>query len=192
MKVATISFLILGMLVWIGILSCADMGPPSRSDQPGESDFGILGLAVGESSWHAIQSKLGPTITFKHPTDDDVHQLCYVSDKDNSLLVFRLEHNQCTRFSLMARKDKFYRWNFCEISPLVSEYMATDNGIKLGMSKEQITAILGKRRKESSETMFFEIVSAEKEKRTVYIETHFSESKLVQITASSIRSSPKL
>jgi hypothetical protein len=182
MKAATISFLILGMLVCIGILSCLDMGPPSHSDQPGQSGYGILGLAVGESTWHAIQSKLGPTITFKLPADADIHQMCYVSDMDNTLLVFRLERNQCTRFSLMARKDKFYRWDFCEISPLVSEYMATDNGVKLGMSKEQIIAILGKPRKESGETMSFDFVSAEKEKRTVYIETHFSESKLVMLS----------
>ncbi len=75
--------------------------------------------------------------------------MCYVSDRDETLILFSFENSQCSRIRLLSQKKKFYKWHFCEKSPLVSKHLATKSGIKLGMSKGGLKAILGSPRSES-------------------------------------------
>ena len=116
---------------------------------PYQSHFTILGLVIGDGTSEDIFSRLGPTI----PIKDDVNQLCYVSDKDETLIIFTTESSQCTGFKMMSQKMKFYKWHFCEKSPLVSKGLATVSGIKLGISKSRLKAILGTPRNESDKNL---------------------------------------
>jgi hypothetical protein len=106
---------------------------------PIQSHITILGLIIGDATSQDIYSRLGPTI----PIKDGVSQLCYVSDRDETLIIFTTENSQCTGVKLMSQKMKFYKWHFCEKSSPVSKHLATGSGIKLGMSKNQLKAILG-------------------------------------------------
>jgi len=118
-----------------------------------KSNLTILGLVIGDCTSPDIYSKLGPGIPFKDEANPNFTQLCYVSDKDDTLILFSFKNSQCTRFKLMSQKIRFYKWHFCEKSPLVSKHLATGSGTKLGMSKRRLKAILGTPRHESDENM---------------------------------------
>jgi hypothetical protein len=117
------------------------------------SNLTILGLIIGDSASQDIYSKFGPGIAFKDTAEADETQVCYVSDKDETLILFSFENFQFSRIRLLSQKKKFYKWHFCEKTPLVSRHLATASGIKLGMSKNGLKAILGAPHSESDENM---------------------------------------
>ena len=110
-----------------------------------QSNFTILGLDIGDCTVQDIYSMLGPTI----PIKDGVNQLCYVSDRDETLILFSTKSSKCTGFKMMSQKKRFYKWHFCEKSSLVSKHLTTESGIKLGMSKSSVKTTLGAPRNES-------------------------------------------
>ena len=118
-----------------------------------ESNFRILGLFIGDCAPQDVYSKLGPGISFKDEANADLTQVCYVSDKDETLILFSFENFQCSRIRLLSQKKKFYKWHFCEKSPLVSRHLATESGIKLGASKSELKAILGAPHSESDKNL---------------------------------------
>ena len=121
-----------------------------------ESNYTIMGLTIGECSRHDVLSKLGPTLRISDGKSPDLGHLCYQSDRDETLIVFSFKANQCIRFQMIARKDQFYKWHFCAVSPLVAERIATESGITLGMQKSRLIKILGNPKKESEAMLFFE------------------------------------
>ena len=120
-----------------------------------ESNFGILGLIIGDCAPRDVYSKFGPGIAFKDAAQADVSQVCYISDRDETLIVFSFENSQCSGVRLRSQKKKFYKWHFCETSPLVSRQLATDSGIKLGISKSRLKTILGAPPSESDESLIY-------------------------------------
>ena len=95
-----------------------------------ESNFGILGLIIGDCAPRDVYSKFGPGIVFKDSAEKEETQVCYVSDKDETLILFSFKNFQCSRIRLLSQKKKFYKWHFCEKSPLVSRHLSTESGIK--------------------------------------------------------------
>ena len=169
------------------------------------SNYTILGLTIGECSNHDILSKFGPTFKIDDEKKPSVDHLCYVSDRDGTLIMFSLVKNQCIKFEMMSRKDRFYKWNFCEDSPLVTKRISTESGVILGMQKSQLEKILGTPIKESEEKLLFKfkgqkkIEEKERKKRShngedknigfsgpvsIYIEAHFVALKLSALTIS--------
>ena len=163
------------------------------------SNFTLLGLTIGECSNHDILSKFGPTFKIEDEKKPSVDHLCYVSDRDGTLIMFTLVKNQCTKFEMMSRKDQFYKWNFCEDSPLVTKKISTDSGVMLGMQKSQLKKVLGAPIKESEAMLLFKfegqkmIEEKERKKRShngedknigpsstvsIYMEAHFVALKL--------------
>jgi hypothetical protein len=164
-----------------------------------------LGLTVGECSNHDILAKFGPTFKIDDEKKPSVDHLCYVSDRDGTLIMFSLVKSQCTKFEMMSRKDQFYKWNFCEDSPLVTKRISTESGVMLGMQKNQLKKILGAPIKESEAMLLFKfegqkmIEEKERKKRShnsedknigssrpviIYIEAHFIALKLSLLTIS--------
>ena len=127
----------------------------SADKTPDESNFRILGLFIGDCAPQDVYSKLGPGISFKDEANADLTQVCYASDKDETLILFSFENFQCSRFSLLSQKKRFYKWHFCEKTPLISKHLTTASGIKLGMSKSELKAILGAPHSESDENMSY-------------------------------------
>ena len=88
-------------------------------------------------------------------TEEEETQVCYVSDKDETLILFSFENSQCSGVRLLSQKKKFYKWHFCETSPPVSRHLATDSGIKLRISKSRLKTILGAPHSESDESLIY-------------------------------------
>ena len=144
-------------LIILAVLSCSlsyEVEAAQAADNTlDKSNLTILGLVVGNCASLDVYSKLGPSIPFKDDAKPDVTQVCYVSNQDETLILFSFENSQCSRFRLMAPKNKFHKWHFCEKSPLVSKHLATESGLKLGISKSRMKAILGDPKHESDETL---------------------------------------
>ena len=113
-----------------------------------KSNFTILGLTIGECSRQDILSKLGPTLRIIDEKNTNTDHLCYISDRDETLIVFGFKANRCIRFQMMSRKYQFYKWHFCAVSPIVTERIATESGITLGMQKSHLIKILGTPKKD--------------------------------------------
>ena len=113
----------------------------------------ILSLVIGDSASHDIYSKMGPGIPIRDNSNPSATQLCYVSGRDDTLVVFYSEFSRCSRIRLLSQKKRFQKWHFCSASPLVSKDVATASGIRLGMSKNRLKKILGPPRSETDETV---------------------------------------
>ena len=178
---------------------------PLDGTKSAESSFRIFGLPVGEASLQDFLSKLGPAIIFDDETNADIKCICYVSDRDETLIIFKSENHRYTRFKLISEKKRFYKWHFCERSSRVSKDISIKNGIRLGMSKRRVTEFLGRPQVESDNRVQFhytwkersnkdrypeESISAENadrpygRKKTVRVDTEFLDSKLMSIEVS--------
>ena len=170
-----------------------------------ESSLRVFGLTVGEASLQDFLSKLGPGIIFEDETNANIKCICYVSDRDETLILFKSENHRYTRFKLISQKMRFYKWHFCERSSRVSKDISIENGIRLGMSKLRVIEILGRPQFESENRLNYEYtwderlnedrsheesISAEITdrsccgKKTARIDTEFLDSKLISIEVS--------
>ena len=147
----SILFFLMSAFLLIGFVNAAQSADKALD----ESNFRILGLFIGNCAPRDIYSKFGPGIAFKDAAEEEETQVCYVSDKDETLILFSFKNFQCSRIRLLSQKKKFYKWHFCEKSPLVSRHLSTESGIKLGMSKSELKAILGAPHSESDENMSY-------------------------------------
>ena len=149
MNLRIIPYLILGLFACIFFPDFKTARAGGNKSPP--TNLIILGLDISDCTVQEIYSKLGPTI----PIRDDVYRLCYVSDRDETLLLFSIESSICTGLKVMSQKKRFYKWHFCEKSPLVSERTATENGIKLGMTKSRLKTILGPPQEETGQNLIY-------------------------------------
>ena len=124
----------------------------AEDHEPVPSGLTILGLDINDCTSLDIYSRLGPTITVK----EEFNGFCYVSDRDETLLLFSTKGSRCIGFKMMLQKKRFNKWHFCAKSPLVSTRMATENGLKLGMTKSRLKTILGPAQKETEQNLIYE------------------------------------
>ena len=101
----TVSFLLVLACLLFNILEAARAADKTVD----KSKLTILGLVIGDCTSQDIYSKLGPGIPFKDDANPNITQLCYVSDKDNTLILFSFENSQCVRYKLMSQKTRFYK-----------------------------------------------------------------------------------
>lgn len=149
MKRRTIPFLI---LLFLASLPYPHFKAARAGDHdPVPADLTILGLDINDCTSVDIYSRLGPTI----PIREGTNRLCYVSDRDDTLLLFSTRGSRCIGFKMVLQKKRFNKWHFCEKSPLVSTRMATDNGIKLGMTKGRLKTILGLPQEEAGQKLIY-------------------------------------
>jgi len=141
------------MLIFVGLLLIV-VEIASGQDRPLDpSHRTVLRLVIGDSTSQDIYSKMGPSIPIRDNFEPSVTQLCYVSDRDDTLIIFYSEFSRCSRVRLLSQKKRFQKWHFCSASPLVSKDVATASGVRLGISKHRLKAILGSPRSETDETV---------------------------------------
>lgn len=150
---------LLTSLIFFTVLTCLTfnvVGSAQAADKKlAAPHLTILGLAIGDCAPRDVYSKFGPGIVFKDSAEKEETHVCYVSDKDETLILFSFENSQCSGVRLLSQKKKFYKWHFCETSPPVSRHLATDSGIKLGISKSRLKTILGAPHSESDESLIY-------------------------------------
>ena len=184
MKTHVIILLSISLLLFSGSREPASAA--SMAKEIDAASYTILGLVIGQSAWHDVQSKFGFTLAFGDDNDPEAQQMCFVSDRDETLFLLKFKHNQLIQFQLQLNKNQFYKWHFCTKSPLVSKYTATASGIKLGMSKNDIKAILGPPAAESNNRLKY--TSKIQLKKTtpqrtamIDIQANFGDDKLVSL-----------
>ena len=96
----SILFFLMSAYLLIGFVDTAQSADKALD----ESNFRILGLYIGDCAPRDIYSKFGPGIAFKDAAEEGKTQVCYVSDKDETLILFSFENFQCSRFRLLSGK----------------------------------------------------------------------------------------
>ena len=149
----------LASLIFFLVLTCLTFNVAGSAQATDKSlaarHLTILGLAIRNCTSLDVYSKLGPSIPFRDDVKANVRQACYISDKDETLILFTFENSRCAGVRLLSQKKRFYRWHFCEISPPVSKHLTTGNGIKLGISKSRLKIFLGTPHSESEDALLY-------------------------------------
>jgi len=146
--------LLLMMVVW---LSASPAQRPSENEpecnkrgigklQLTREDTTILGLTIGSASLKDVEAKLGPTKALPR-IESSPNTICYVSPTDGTVLSFGAGAMggfvDVTEFAIWSHEAKFPNILACLPSKLVSRNLSTLSGIKLGLSVEELSAIVG-------------------------------------------------
>lgn len=135
------------MSIWPQILEASQ----SQYRNPDRADFSIFGLAFNDADLQQFLSKLGPAILFNVESNPDLKCICFISSRDDTLVLLKFNGNHYAGFNLMSQKKQFYKWHFCEPSAQVSMSILIDNRLKLGQDRDQIKSILGTPQSETEE-----------------------------------------
>jgi hypothetical protein len=149
---ATIKPLFLIMVLWLSPAQTPTENAPEcnkqsvRKLQLTQEDITILGLTIGRDSLKEVQAKLGPTKILPR-NESSPETVCYVSPTDGTVLSFGAGAMGgfvgVTEFALWSREAKFPNVAACLPSKLISRELSTPSGIKLGLSLQQLSTIVG-------------------------------------------------
>jgi hypothetical protein len=147
---------VVSLLLTVGICSGAQTG---RNNEPycqnapkrveiTDADAMILGLRIGRSSLKEVQAKLGRAGIERVSREEGSEvSLCYVSPIDQTILVFYSgamgAWTDVTWFAIWSREAAFPHRSQCASSTLVSQSLATDSGLHLGLTKKEVEEIAG-------------------------------------------------
>jgi len=117
--------------------------------QLGEADTSnitILGLTLGMNTLGDAQKVIGPAAVTRGEYRHDPHTVCYVSNDpaDPTVLKLRTDYYgdwyRLTGFEISSISAK----ECCSSSKLVKRNIATPSGLRLGLTHDEVTSILGK------------------------------------------------
>jgi hypothetical protein len=110
-----------------------------------DKNFTILGLAVG-TQFEEIAAKLGKAQSVERgDASTGRYQVCYVSANSTERvhLIFEFGEDE-SLFYLFASGPDWNGSNLCRKSKQISTIIGTSSGLRLGLARPQIEAILGK------------------------------------------------
>jgi hypothetical protein len=117
----------------------------ARDDKPPRNDFTILGIDLGPGSFDDVIPKLGiATIVMRGETQMSREQICYRSADLSTRLIFEHGERGEAFYIVGAGKD----WSgsgFCAKSPLVTDALSIQRGVRLGLTPAEVAKILGDR-----------------------------------------------
>lgn len=115
----------------------------ARGEEPPIADFTILGIDLGPGSFKDVIPALGTaTVVMRGEQAEGREQLCYKSSDGTTRVVFERGEAGEAFYLIGAGPD----WNGssrCVVSPMVTASLATQSGLKLGLSQVEIEHILG-------------------------------------------------
>jgi|SRR5665213_1737129 len=117
------------------------------SKQIDSRNFKILGLSLDTVDFDTVIAKLGKaSIIDRGDASTGRSQICYVSNvgSEQVHLVFELSEGQVSTFYLFSGGADWNGRNRCVKSTKVTADLSTDAGLRLGLSRSQVEAILGK------------------------------------------------
>lgn len=161
-----------------------DIEPQKRV--PPDSNFSILGVALGDPQGVQLAAKLGKAaIVGRGDAATARAQLCYVSVASSSPVHLVFEEGEVDyAFYLFSGGPDWQRSNLCARSSLISLSLKTGSGLALGQTRSQVEAILGKPTTVwKNRLIYFGVVhvkpkNGESYDLTSYIEARFSDGKL--------------
>lgn len=131
-----------------------------RHEMINDDHITILGFIVGKHSLLDVQNELGEVDALPRK-EHAPEQICYVSVRPSERTIIIFESGPLggwkylTAFSLVSEKSDFKYVQLCKKTSLVSPDIATKSGLKLGMSKEDLMAIMGKPSKIIDDNYFY-------------------------------------
>src|SRR2546429_7490493 len=120
-----------------------------------DADATILGFAIGNASVKDVQAKLGSAKIERVSREEESDTaMCYVSPVDGTVLVFYSGAmggwKDITWFAIWSREAPYPNPSQCASSPLISQNLATDSGLRLGLTKNELEGIAGRPTKAGS------------------------------------------
>jgi hypothetical protein len=167
------------LLTLLIIASSASWAQKQSDDEPGcgepgvgklqltKEDTTILGLTIGSASLKDVEARLGQTGSLPIGGNASASTtICYVSPTDGTVLTFSSSdmggHVNVTEFALWSREAKFPNVSACKLSKLVSRSLSTSSGIRLGLSAQQLTDIVGTNPKTRRALVHYELTCRRK------------------------------
>lgn len=131
-----------------------------------KEDTTILGLAIGAASLKDVEAKLGEAnILPRHGSASSSNTICYVSS-DGTVLSFGAGpmggFMDITEFAIWSRKAKFPNRSACRTSTVISRNVSTISGIKLGLTAEQLSKLIGTKVTTEPELTRYELLCRQK------------------------------
>lgn len=113
-----------------------------------KADTTILGLTIGSASLENVRARLGRARILPSPGSGPLTPtICYVSPSDGTVLTFGTGamggFADVTDFGIWSREAKFPNVSACRTSKWVSRSISTASGIRLGLSVEALSNIIG-------------------------------------------------
>ena len=149
-----LAFLVLnGSAAWAGhINSVRDLPDELKNLRKGRlssADITLLDIKIGQETLDDVRSLFGNTILFREPPNSvsAEDELCYSStdSSDETHLIFGSGPmggwSQITTFQVLSRRPKDLP---CTPTSLVTRVVATEGGIRLGMSTKELRAKYGR------------------------------------------------
>jgi hypothetical protein len=117
----------------------------AMDDKPPLANFTIVGIDLGPGSFDDVVPKLGiATVVMRGETQMSREQLCYRSADASTRLIF--EHGERGEaFYIVGPGKDWSGSGFCKSSPLVTDAIATQSGLRLGLTPPEVAKILGNR-----------------------------------------------
>lgn len=177
-----------------------DLSAPGTHTQDRElaaSNLEIASVKVGLDEIARAASKFGKTtIVARGDAAYSRNQACYVSNDSRAYLIFE-ENGEGfgEAFYLFSRGRKWNGSEFCARLPLKSERIRTTSGLRLGLSKNQVEAMLGRPSKASPKTLTYTLAVEKKTPSgeldiTSFVVAKFASSRLVYLAVARYESSP--
>jgi hypothetical protein len=112
-------------------------------------NLNVLGLTLGRSTLADVQAKFGKSVTRKRSREEEAaEELCYVSaGHDQTKVVFEAGFSggwkELDGFKVLAGGVGLLCYRQCPTASQVTREVQTEAGLKLGMTREQLVALLG-------------------------------------------------
>lgn len=164
-----------------------DIKPQKRV--PADSNFSILGVALGDPQGVQLAAKLGKTaIVGRGDAATARAQVCYVSVASSPPVHLIFEQGEVDYgFYLFSGGPDWQRSDLCAKSARISPTLKTGSGLALGQTRSQVEAILGKPTTVwKYRLIYFGVVhvrpkNSESYDLTSYIEARFSNARLTYL-----------
>ena len=163
----------------------ADIEPQKRL--PADSNFSILGVALGDSQFVQVGARLGTASqVIRGDASTGRTQACYVSSNSSPQVHLVFEQGEVDyAFYLFSGGPDWQHSELCKKSSTISSRLKTGSGLALRQTRSQVEAILGKPTAVQANTLiYFDQVHIEPRDHstpydlTTYIEARFADGKL--------------
>lgn len=139
----------------------------SRAGWPSERQLTLLGLTLGKHTLRDVRTKVGEADLIPRTEPKEAHfpedKICYVSaQKDDETDITFSASGTLSSFCLEAKGSISNNRTLCTKSALVSKDLATGNGLKSGLTKDQVKQLLGLPVKEEAGTFIYSYKVKEK------------------------------
>lgn len=121
----------------------------SQSAPQVDGHLKLLGFTLGKSTLADVQAQFGKSVTRKRSSEEEAsEEVCYVSvGNDQTKVVFEAGFSggwkQLDGFKVIAGEVEHPRYRQCTRASQVTIAVRTDAGLKLGMTRQQLLALLG-------------------------------------------------